>query len=197
MGGCKGKRISLPYTESGTGLAQKSRENGKEDGKWPQACNDRKMATEMENWETKGQNPILGSMFPFGLPFFGHFRPGAIFHFSYISLWYLCVYIATSIANLTTVSEKLPWSQSLRGWYIVDAEAPSAIAPCPEGHECPQAGTVYPQPCSPGTYAKERGQDECKLCPEGRYQNAKRASNCTSCETVLTLVRREFKGQTE
>ena len=35
------------------------------------------MASEMEKW----QNSHLGSIFPFRLPFCGHFRPWAIFHF--------------------------------------------------------------------------------------------------------------------
>ena len=37
-----------------------------------------------------GQNPILGSIFPFRWPFFGHFRPGAIFHFISHFFRFLC-----------------------------------------------------------------------------------------------------------
>ena len=67
-------RSEWPFTEWETCRTQKTRENGKENGpgpKWPK--NGRR------NGEKNGQNPILGSIFPFRRPFFGHFGLGAIF----------------------------------------------------------------------------------------------------------------------
>ena len=55
-------RSEWPFTEWKTCPTQKSRENGKENGKWPQARNCQKMAAKMGKM---GQNPILGSMSPF------------------------------------------------------------------------------------------------------------------------------------
>ena len=46
-------RLRWPSTEWETGPAQKSGENGKENGKWPLAWNGRKMATEMGKMEKK------------------------------------------------------------------------------------------------------------------------------------------------
>ena len=56
-------RLKWPFTEWETGPTQKSRENEKENGKWPHARNGRKLALKMENG-------------PFG-QLFGHFRCGA------------------------------------------------------------------------------------------------------------------------
>ena len=39
------------------------------------------MAAEMEKWTQNGILAIFSLFFPFRRPFFGHFRPGAIFHF--------------------------------------------------------------------------------------------------------------------
>ena len=57
----------------------KIRENEKENGKWPQAGNGQKMAA--ENGKNGPQNGIVGVFLPFWRPVFGHFGPGAIFHF--------------------------------------------------------------------------------------------------------------------
>ena len=62
-------RLKWPFTEWETGPEQKSRKNGKENGKWPHAWNGRKMAAEMEKWPKSAQNPMFGSIFHFG----GHF----------------------------------------------------------------------------------------------------------------------------
>ena len=56
-------RLKWPFTEWETGPEQKSRKNGKENGKWPQARNGRKMAPKMGFW------PAFGHFFHFG----GHF----------------------------------------------------------------------------------------------------------------------------
>ena len=80
---CVELRSKWPYTEWETGPTQKSRENGKENGKWPQARNGQKMAAEMEKWPKKGQNPILGPIFPFRLAIFWPFRAWGHFPFSF------------------------------------------------------------------------------------------------------------------
>ena len=59
----------------GTGPEQKSRKNGKENGRWPRARNGRKMAIKMEK---KGQRANIRPTIPFSVPFFhliAIFRP--------------------------------------------------------------------------------------------------------------------------
>ena len=65
-----------------------------QNGKPARRKNPGKMGKKMENgsrtemaekwppkWTNGHENGILGSIFPFRWPFFGHFGPGAIFHF--------------------------------------------------------------------------------------------------------------------
>ena len=64
------KSSKWPCTEWEAGPTQKSRENGKENGKWPEARNGRKMAEEMEKCTKKmAKVPFRGPFFHFG----GHF----------------------------------------------------------------------------------------------------------------------------
>ena len=39
---------------------------------------------------------------------------------------------------------------------------------CPHGNYCPE-GSIYPTPCSEGSYQDEEGQASCKPCPAGYY----------------------------
>ena len=59
-------RLKWPFTEWETGLEQKSRKNGKENGKWFQARNGRKMANEMEK---RPKISFWGPFFHFGCHF--------------------------------------------------------------------------------------------------------------------------------
>ena len=47
-------RLKWPFTEWETGPEQESWKNGKENGKWPQARNGRKMAIKMGKWTQNG-----------------------------------------------------------------------------------------------------------------------------------------------
>ena len=89
-------RLKWPFTEWETGPEQKSRKNGKENGKWPQARNGRKMAIKMEKWTRKWDFGLILAIFsisaaifrpfqasghfPFSFPFFSDFCSGPISH---------------------------------------------------------------------------------------------------------------------
>ena len=89
-------RLKWPLTEWETGPEQKSRKNGKENGKWPPARNGQKMATEMEKWTQKWEFGLIlaifsilaaifrpfraGGHFPFSFPFFRDFCSGPVSH---------------------------------------------------------------------------------------------------------------------
>ena len=111
-------RLKWPYTEWETAPTQKSRENGKEN----EARNGQKMAAEIEKWPKNGQYPILGPIFPFRRPFFGHFGLGAILHFLshflgiLVSGRFPILYMATSIATLILLVACFTWSSE---WILI------------------------------------------------------------------------------
>ena len=95
-------RSKWPYTEGETGPTQKSRENGKENGKWPQARNGRKMAAKMRKWSPKwdfgGHFSAISGLGPFSIffPIFPGFLRRAGFPF--------CIWPLRSQAYFQSVS---------------------------------------------------------------------------------------------
>ena len=83
-------RSKWPFTEWETGPTQKSRENGKENGKWPQAQHGQKMAAEMEKWAQNGILAIFWLFFHFGGHFLAISGLGPFFIFFPIFSGFLC-----------------------------------------------------------------------------------------------------------
>ena len=54
---------------------------------------------------------------------------------------------------------------------------------CPDGHYCPQDGTIYPIPCPPGKYKSTFDKSlECMDCPEGRFSLVGKLVQEVECE---------------
>ena len=92
-----------PARHKNPGKMGKKLENG------PRPEMAKKWPPKRKNGPQNGQNPILGSIFPFRRPFFGHFGPGAIFqflsHFAgiFVTGRFPILCMATSIANLQSL----------------------------------------------------------------------------------------------
>ena len=53
---------------------------------------------------------------------------------------------------------------------------------CDLGHFTSTSGNRYQYKCPPGTYQNELGQDNCKVCPTGKYSRVWGAVDADSCE---------------
>ena len=76
-------RLKWPFTEWETGPEQKSRKNGKENGKWPHARNGRKMATKTEKWTQKWDFGLILAIFSISAAIFRPFQAWGHFPFSF------------------------------------------------------------------------------------------------------------------
>ena len=75
--------IEVAIYRMGNGPEQKSRKNGKENGKWPHARNGRKMAAEMEKWTQKWDFGLILAIFSISAAIFRPFRAWGHFPFSF------------------------------------------------------------------------------------------------------------------
>ena len=107
-----------PSTEWKAGPTQKARENGKRNGKWPQARNGRKMAFG-KNGPQNGSLAHFLAIFPFRRPFFGHFGLGAIFHFLSIFSGFLCRAGFLGVSHWSLFCWNEQWTGPILGvfWY--------------------------------------------------------------------------------
>lgn len=75
----------------------------------------------------------------------------------------------------------------MQGYYCPSGSLRRDAAECTKGHRC-KNGSPRPEPCPAGSYQDNRGQYECKVCPEGFYCPADAVIvplNCTQGKTFL------------